>query len=81
MHHEPLVPMELLGSGEWGDVAEIMGEPTWVSRLQELGIRTGIRLQVLQPGSPCLFRVGGARLSLRGELGMQILVRPVVQAG
>jgi Fe2+ transport system protein FeoA len=73
--------MEMLGSGEWGDVAEISGEPTWVGRLAELGIRAGIRLQVLQPGSPCLFQVGGARLSLRADLAMQILVRPVCQPG
>jgi Fe2+ transport system protein FeoA len=71
----------LLCSGEWGDVAEVTGEPHWVGRMAELGVRTGSRLQVLQPGSPCLLLVGGARLSLRSELPMQILVRPVRHAG
>jgi Fe2+ transport system protein FeoA len=75
------MPVELLDSGEWGDVAEVSGEPQWVGRMAELGVRTGSRLQVLQPGCPCLLLVGGTRLSLRGGLAMQILVRPVRHAG
>jgi Fe2+ transport system protein FeoA len=69
-----LFPLEVLRSGDWAEVAEVGGEPGWVARLAELGIRAGIRLQVLQPGSPCLLRVGGARLSLRAEQASQILV-------
>jgi ferrous iron transport protein A len=75
-----LLPLELLGSGEWAEVAEVTGEPTWVGRLAELGVRIGSRLQVLQPGRPCLLQVAGSRLSLRGDLAMQILVRPEVVA-
>jgi ferrous iron transport protein A len=81
VHTDLLMPVELLGSGEWGDVAEVAGEPHWVGRMAEMGLRTGSRLQVLQPGSPCLLLVGGSRLSLRGELAMQILVRPVSRTG
>lgn len=72
-----LVPLELLQPGEWGDVADVTGEPAWVARLAELGIRAGTRLQLLQSGSPCLLRIDGSKLSLRGDLAMQILVRPV----
>ena len=72
-----ILPIELLGTGDWADVAEVQGETSWVSRLAELGVRAGSRLQVLQPGSPCLLQVGGSRLSLRADLAMQILVRPV----
>lgn len=72
-----LLPLELLGTGEWADVADVTGEPAWVGRMAELGVRIGSRLQVLQPGSPCLLQVGGSRLSLRGETAMQILVRPI----
>jgi Fe2+ transport system protein FeoA len=71
----------MLDGGTWADVAEVTGEPGWVSRLAELGLRIGCRLRVLQPGSPCLLQVGGTRLSLRAELAMQILVRPVGLAG
>jgi ferrous iron transport protein A len=71
-----LFPLEGLRSGDWAEVAEVGGEPGWIARLAELGIRAGSRLQVLQPGSPCLLRVGGTRLSLRAEQASQILVYP-----
>ena len=76
MTHD-LLPLEYLGSGEWAEVAEVSGEPGWVNRLAELGLRCGSRLRVLQAGQPCLLQVGESRLSLRGEDLMQILVRPV----
>ena len=78
---DTLVPLELLGAGEWADVAEVTGEPSWVCRMAELGVRTGCRLCMVRPGSPCLLQVGGCRLSLRGDGDMQILVRPVTLAG
>jgi Fe2+ transport system protein FeoA len=81
LSHRDLLPLECLQAGEWGDIAHVEGEPGWVVRLAELGVRAGCRLQVLQPGSPCLLAVGGCRLSLRGECAMQILVRPVAVAG
>jgi Fe2+ transport system protein FeoA len=71
------LPLECLQPGEWAEVADVSGEPGWVGRLAELGLRVGIRLQMLSGGSPCLIRVDGARLSLRGEWGLQVLVRPV----
>ena len=73
--NETLLPLDLLQSGQWADVAEVVGEPAWVGRLAELGVRTGCRLCMLQPGSPCLLQVGGCRLSLRGDGTTQILVR------
>jgi ferrous iron transport protein A len=78
MNPHDLLPVERVSSGVWADVAEIHGESGWVSRLAELGLRAGSRLQVLQPGSPCLLQVGESRLSLRAESTKQILVRPVV---
>ena len=72
-----LVPLELLNTGDWADIADVSGEPGWVSRLAELGVRIGSRLLVLQAGSPCLLQVGESRLSLRGDWATQILVRPV----
>ncbi|HZZ79605.1 MAG TPA: FeoA family protein [Gemmataceae bacterium] len=72
-----LLPLEFLNAGAWADVADVTGEPGWVTRLAEMGVRIGSRLRVLQPGSPCLLQVGESRLSLRGDWTMQILVRPV----
>jgi ferrous iron transport protein A len=72
-----LLPLEFLHAGDWADVADVTGEPGWVSRLAEMGVRIGCRLYVLQPGCPCLVQVGESRLSLRCEWAAQILVRPI----
>ena len=72
----PLLPLEFLHNGDWGDIAEITGEPSWVHRLAELGVRTGCRVCVLQGGSPCLVEIGGVRISVRSDLATHILVRP-----
>jgi Fe2+ transport system protein FeoA len=81
LHDNKLLPLELLGPGECADVAEVSGEPAWVNRLAEMGVQIGSRLRVVQPGSPCLLQIGGARLSLRPDWGTLILVRPVAEAG
>ena len=72
-----ILPLEFLNSGEWADIADVTGEPHWVTRLAELGVRAGTRLHVLQAGSPCLLQVGESRLSLRADWATQIFVRPV----
>ncbi|HEX4609605.1 MAG TPA: FeoA family protein [Urbifossiella sp.] len=72
-----LLPLDMLRAGEWAEVEEVTGQPAWVGRLAELGIRQGCRLQVVQPGSPCLLSVAGCKLCLRGGECSQILVRPV----
>jgi ferrous iron transport protein A len=75
MHHE-LLPLEMLPAGESALVAELYGEPAWVGRMAELGIRIGSRLRMLQSGSPCLLEVGSSRFSLRSDATIRILVRP-----
>ena len=76
-----LLPLELLAAGECADVADISGEPAWVGHMAALGLRTGSRVRVLQPGSPCLLCLGDHRLSIRSEGTAQILVRPVSPEG
>lgn len=77
MSTDLLLPLECLRPGEWGEVCDVSGEPSWVGRLGELGIRVGIHLQMLRGGSPCLVQVGGGRLSLRSDQDIQVLVRPL----
>ena len=77
MNAFPLLPLECLRPGEWGEVADVAGDPCWVARMAELGLRVGARLQMLRDGSPCLLQLGGGRLSLRGEAAVQVLVQPV----
>jgi ferrous iron transport protein A len=73
---EHLLPLDYLRSGEWAEVAEVTGEPKWVARMAEVGVRAGALVKLLQPGSPCLLEVGGCRLSLRMDYAVNILVRP-----
>ena len=80
MHPNFLLPLDLVRTGEWAEVEEVLGEPVWVSRLAEFGLRTGSKLQVLRQGSPCLLNIGGSRLSLRAEAGTRVLVRPLSAA-
>ena len=75
MPPDAFLPLELLTTGECGEIAEICGEPTWVHRLAELGVRVGCRICVLQGGTPCLVDIGGLRISLRSDLTTHILVR------
>jgi len=75
--HGELLPLELLSVGTWADVADVHGDPGWIGRLAELGVRIGSRLRVVQGGSPCLLQIGDSRLSLRGDWAMRIYVRPV----
>jgi ferrous iron transport protein A len=72
-----LLPLECLRPGEWAEVQDVSGEPAWIARLGELGVRVGCRVQMLRDGSPCLIQVGGGRLSLRGDHLTGVLVRPV----
>ncbi|MFM7150095.1 MAG: ferrous iron transport protein A [Gemmataceae bacterium] len=72
-----LLPIEYLRPGEWAEVCDVSGDPGWIGRLAELGVRVGSRLQMLHGGSPCLIQLDAGRISLRGESSMQVLVRPV----
>ena len=75
-----LLPVEFLNAGEWAEVVEITGEAHCVTRLGEMGLHAGSRVRVVQPGAPCILQVGGARLSIRPDCHLQLLVRPVAFA-
>jgi Fe2+ transport system protein FeoA len=77
MRYEGVLSLDMLRPGEWGDIADIAGEPSWVCRMAELGLREGCRVQLLQGGTPCLLRVADCKLCLRQADSTQIFVRPV----
>ena len=77
MPRQGLLPIDMLRPGEWGDVADVAGEPAWVCRMAEMGLQAGCRVQLLQGGAPCLLRVDDCKLCLRADDMSQILVRPV----
>ena len=55
----------------------MLGLPDQVHRLQELGIRGGATVEMVQPGSPCIIRLGGHKLCFRGDEVTNVLVQPV----
>jgi Fe2+ transport system protein FeoA len=75
-----LFPLDMLRAGERAEIAEVSGDPAWVGRLSDLGVRQGCPICVVQPGSPCLLEVGGMKLCLRGGECSQIFVRPLPKA-
>jgi ferrous iron transport protein A len=76
-----LLPLDMLRPGQWADVADVGGDPAWVCRMAELGLQAGCRVQMVQGGTPCMLRVAGCKLCLRGDDSAQILVRPLSDAG
>jgi ferrous iron transport protein A len=81
MFPDALVPLDMLRPGEWAHVEDVGGDPAWVCRMAELGLRAGCQVQLIQGGTPCLLQVGGCKLCLRGDTSSQILVRPLASAG
>jgi Fe2+ transport system protein FeoA len=72
-----VLPLDMLRAGEWGEVAEIAGQSPLLHRLAEMGLRTGCRIRMVQPGAPCLLDIGGCKLCLRADDCSQIYVRVI----
>ncbi len=69
-----LVPLELLLAGDQAQICEIDGTAEFVHRLEEMGLRIGVTLRMVQPGSPCIVAVGNHRFSLRIDDSAVVLV-------
>ena len=69
-----IVPLDFLNSGEAGTIYDVTGDVHQVQRLNEMGLRTGVYIQMLQPGEPCILAVENQRLSLRHSDDLQVLV-------
>lgn len=69
-----VVPLQLLQTGETGCITEIDGELQFVRRLDEMGLRSGVAVRMIQPGEPCIVAFEHQRLSFRGEDDAVVLV-------
>ena len=71
-----LIPLSTLRPGETGLVQQVLGAAEQVQRMEELGVRDGASIEMVQPGTPCIVRLAGHKLCFRaGEL-LSVLVRP-----
>jgi Fe2+ transport system protein FeoA len=70
-----VLPLAMLAQGEKGVVTDVVGQPEVVVRLEELGLRVGQAVEVVQAGSPCIVRVSGHKLCFREGEACGVLVR------
>jgi len=71
-----LIPLQLLPAGQAARIDQLLGAPADVHRLQEMGLRAGASVEMVQPGSPCIVRLEGSKVCLRDANLFQILVQP-----
>jgi Fe2+ transport system protein FeoA len=69
-----VVPLELLKIGEQGRIWEVDGRPDFVHRLEEMGLRPGTLVRMLQPGSPCILDLNHHRLTFRADHEASVLI-------
>jgi ferrous iron transport protein A len=74
------LPLQMLCAGQRARVDQLLGRPDEVHRLQELGIRVGTPIEMLQSGTTCIVKLDGARLAFRDHEGFRVLVK-VGEAG
>jgi ferrous iron transport protein A len=72
----PTIPITTLRRGDVAEIAQLIGAPEQVRRLEELGLRGGARLEIVRAGSPCIVRVAGTTLCFRDDELLRVLVRP-----
>ncbi len=72
---QELIPLSLLPSGQLAEVDQIVGQPDQVHRLEELGLRGGASIEMVQSGSPCIVRLAGHKLCFRADDLLSVLVR------
>ena len=73
MHN--LIPLSLLPTGQSAQVDRVLGLPDQVHRLEELGLRGGASIEMVQSGSPCIIRLAGHKLCFRADELLSVLVR------
>jgi Fe2+ transport system protein FeoA len=72
---ENVFPISLLAPGELAEVISIVGLPDRARRLEEIGLRRGVRVEMIQNGSPAIVRVNGCKLCIRATDEAQVMVR------
>ena len=70
-----LIPLNLLATGQTANIDRVTGQPDQVHRLEELGLRGGATIEMVQSGSPCIVRLAGQKLCVRADELLSILVR------
>ncbi|MEO8495072.1 MAG: FeoA domain-containing protein [Planctomycetota bacterium] len=75
---DELLPLNMLARGQCASIEQLFGQPEQVHRLEELGLRAGVAIEMLQPGTPCIVRVADQKLCFRNADLFSVIVRPEV---
>ena len=70
-----LLPLQLLPVGQVASVDQVLGDSDSIHRLEEMGLRVGDDVEMVQSGTPCIVRLRGHKLCLRDGNLFQVLVR------
>lgn len=69
------LPLQMLAAGQCARIDQLVGRPDEVHRLQELGMRVGTSIEMLQTGATCIVKLDGAKLAFRDHEGFRVLVK------
>jgi ferrous iron transport protein A len=70
-----LLPLQMLPVGQVASIDQVLGDSDSIHRLEEMGLRVGDDVEMVQSGTPCIVRLRGHKLCLRDGNLFQVLVR------
>jgi len=80
-----MIPLGLLSPGEYGEIMEIRLAPNSAPccdertkcdcRVEDMGLRVGKRVQMLNNGSPILLKVDESRIAVDRGMAMKIMIK------
>ncbi len=71
------IPLDQLPAGQAAFIRSIRGDPDHIHRLEEIGLRDGLRIEMFRPGNPCIIRLACNKICLRADDMLHVLVEPI----
>jgi ferrous iron transport protein A len=68
------MPLNRMTDGQRAVIEEVVGRADQVQRLKELGLHDGVELEMVRSGSPCMVRLQGHTLCIRGSELLNVFV-------
>jgi Fe2+ transport system protein FeoA len=69
-----MIPLAHMAIGTKARIGQLVGQPDQVQRLEELGLRHGTTIEMLQNGSPCIIRFEQSKLCFRPNEALGVMV-------
>lgn len=70
-----IIPLLHLAAGTSGEIDQLIGLPHDVQRLEELGLRSGAKVEMVRGGNPCIIRLAETKLCFRPGEALGVMVR------